>query len=138
MNEYKYKNNHSGFSLIEIMVAMLILATVFIGLLTAFPYSLSIVKFAQNETKAAYLAQEKIEELYQVGYSNIATGTIEVKHGLGTDNFQRETNVYCVDSDLQDSTTDMDIKKIITNVYYTNSISKEEKIYNLTILMTNK
>ncbi|MCK5211078.1 prepilin-type N-terminal cleavage/methylation domain-containing protein, partial [Candidatus Parcubacteria bacterium] len=106
-----YKINLKGYSLIEVMVAILILGTVFIGLVQAFPLASNIIKNAENKTKASYLAQEKIEGLYQIGYENFATGTIEVKHPLGDAGsdralFQRETTSEYIDNALQNSITD--------------------------------
>jgi hypothetical protein len=81
--------------------------------------------------------------LYQLGYENIATGTIETKHLLGTSGsprstFQRETSVEYIDQDLQVTITDQGMKKINTIVYYINSVTKEESQYNLTTILTNR
>ena len=137
-----FKNlNSQGLSLLEIIVALTIIFVAFLGLMQAFPFSLTINKTAENLTKAAFLAQAKIEQLRSLGYQDIDIGTIEEKHRL-TENtgnylyyFQRETTVNYVDGNLDDSITDLGIKKISTNVYYTNSLSKNEKVYNLTTLI---
>jgi len=92
-------------------------------------------------SKATFLAQARIEQLRSLNYSDINIGVIETKHRLGdTSNdylyfFQRETTVDYVDGDLADSITNQGIKKISINVYYTNSLSKDEKVYNLTTLI---
>lgn len=129
--------------MIEIMVAIMILGVTFIGLIQAFPYALRIIKASENKTKASYIAQEKIEELYQQGYESFTDGVIEIKQRLGatgTDrfNFQRETTVTYIDQDLQDSMVDMGMKKIAIIVYYIDSISKQEYAYTLTTIMANR
>ncbi len=129
--------------MIEVMVAILILGTVFIGLVQAFPLASNIIKNAENKTKASYLAQEKIEGLYQIGYENFATGTIEVKHPLGDAGsdralFQRETTSEYIDNALQNSITDQGMKKISTTVFYMNPVSKIENSYNITTILTNR
>ena len=134
------KNN--GFSLIEIMVAILIIGTTFIGLLQAFPYAMKINKTAENQTIASYLAQAKLEELNQLDYNEIATTTIEVKHRLGATSsllytFQRETVATYVDGNIQDSAIDLGLKKITTTVYYTGSLSKTERSYIMQTLMAD-
>ena len=132
----------NGYTLIEIMVAIAILGTSFIGLTQAFPFALKIVKTAENKTKASYLAQEKIEELYQAGYAGIATGTIEIKHRLGAGselyNFQRETVVETIDQDLQISVSDLGMKKITTTVFFTDSITKQERAFAVSTILTNR
>lgn len=134
--------NNSGMSLIESMVAITILMVAFISLMQAFPFGLAINKTSENATKASYLTQDKIEELYSLGYDNIGTGTIEAKHRLSDDaanflyNFQRQTIVNYVDGSLADSGTDLGMKKISVTVYFTNSISKTEMNYNTTTLIS--
>lgn len=136
----KIKNNQSGLSLIEITVALLILMVAFMGLTQAFPLSQIIIKTAENSTKASYLAQDKLEELLALNYSNIPVGTIEAKQRLATSStnylyyFQRQTTVSYLDGNWQFSASDTGLKKISITVYYNNSISKKENFYSLTAL----
>lgn len=131
-----------GLSLIEIMVSFTIICTAFIVLIQFFPLSLSINKTAENITKASFLAQEKIEELYPSGYENIPVGTIESKHRLSDDQnnylyyFQRQTVVNYVDNNLQDCLTDNGLKEISVTVFLINSILKIEKEFNVTTLIS--
>jgi len=144
MNYKKLLNYQQGLSLIEIMVAFTILVIAFIGLTQSFPYGLSITKSAENITIASYLAQAKIEELYYSGYSNISTGVIEEKHRLSDDQtnylyfYQRQTEVSYVDGDLSESIEDTGMKKISVTVYYLNALSKTEKSYNITTLISSR
>ncbi len=50
-----------GFSLIEIMAAFAIITLVFIGMMQAFPYGLSINKSSENATIASFLVMELIK-----------------------------------------------------------------------------
>ena len=133
--------NSKGLSLLEMIVALAIIFVAFLGLMQSFPFSLTVTKTAENMSKSAFLAQAKIEQLRSLNYSDINTGTIETKHRLGNTPddylyfFQRETTVDYVDGDLANYITNQGIKKISTNVYYTNSLSKDERIYNLTTLI---
>ena len=140
MLKLKTIKSQKGFSLLEIMVAILILGSTFIGLIHTFPYAMSIIKSSENETKAAYLAQEKMEEFYQSRSGDINVGVVETKQRLGGSGsylyyFQRQSEIYYVDSDLENSseipTDDIGIKKITVSVYYTSSLSKSEKTYTL-------
>ena len=143
MLNYHKLNLKGGFTLIETMVSFFIFSMVFISLAYSFPRSLMINKNAENSTKASYLAQSQLEYLNSLGYSNIATGTIEVKHRLSADQtsylyfFQRQTEVQNIDSNLQNALTDTGLKKITVTVYYINSIVKAEKTYVTTALMNN-
>lgn len=131
-------------SLIEIMVALLILMVAFISLIQSFPFSQTIVKTAENSTKAAYLAQNQLEQLLALNYDNIPVGAIEAKQRLAADSanylyyFQRQTTVSYLDGDWQVSASDTGLKKISITVYYTNSISKKENSYNLSALASQR
>ncbi len=62
------KYNKSGFTLIEITVALLILAVGLVGILTLFPVGFDAAGRAANITKATFLAQKLIEDLKREGY----------------------------------------------------------------------
>ncbi|MDO8668070.1 MAG: prepilin-type N-terminal cleavage/methylation domain-containing protein [bacterium] len=135
------KSSLTGFTLIETMVAFFIFSMVFISLAYSFPRGLMINKTAENSTKASYLAQSQLEHLYSLGYGDIATGVIEVKHKLSLDPasylyyFQRQTQAQYVDGNLGISAADLGLKKITVTVYYINSFSKTEKTYVTTTLI---
>lgn len=134
--------NSGGFSLIEVVVAITILAIAFIGLVQSFPLGMSINTSARQKTSASYLAQSKIESLHSLNYDNIATGTIEVKQRLSNDpsnylyNFQRETEVDYVDGDLNEVSYETGLKKITAKVYYINRLKKEEDKAELSTLIS--
>ncbi len=131
-------------SLIETMVALLILMVAFISLIQSFPFSQTMVKTAENSTKAAYLAQNELEQLLALGYDNIPVGTVEAKGRLSADPadylyfFQRQTTVSYLDGDWQASVSDTGMKKISVTVYYTNSISKTENSYSISALSSQR
>lgn len=136
--------NQKGLSLIEIVVAIFILTLTLIFISSIFPAGLAINKRASNATIASYLAQGKIEELHFLKYGNIATGTIETKHRLATSSqsylyyFQRKTEVSYVDGNLDATTTNAGLKKLSATIYYTDSVSKTEKEYNITTLISQR
>lgn len=131
-------------SLIEIMVALLILMVAFISLVQVFPFSQTIVKTAENSTKASYLAQDKLEQLLALSYDNIPVGAVEAKQRLSADSasylyyFQRQTMVSYLDGNWQTSASDLGMKKISVTVYYTNSISKQESAYAISALASQR
>lgn len=137
-------NNNHGFSLMEMIVALSILIIAFVGLIQAFPFSQVMIKTAENSSKAAYLTQDKLEQLLSLDYDNIPIGVIEVKQRLSTDqtnylyHFQRQTITEYVGDNLQTSANDTGMKKISVTIYYTNSIAKTEKSYNISTLISRR
>ncbi len=68
--------NKSGFTLVEITLALLILAVGLVGILTLFPVGFDALARSANITKATFLAQEKMEDLKREGYGGPTVGTI--------------------------------------------------------------
>ncbi len=64
------KYNKSAFTLIEITIALLILAVGLVGILALFPVGFDASVRAANITKATFLAQELIEDLKREGYDD--------------------------------------------------------------------
>lgn len=132
----------SGFSIIEIIVALVVLSTAFFGLMRVFPLGMNMNDSSKKSTVASYLAQEKVEELFSEGYNQIATGTIESKHRLAEDpshhlyDFQRKTEVTWVDGDLAPTSSDSGMKRIDTTVYYSEGITKSEQSFELNTIIT--
>lgn len=70
------KSNTSAFTLIEIVIALLVLAVGLIGILSLFPVGFDALGRSSNITKATFLAQKDIEEAKRLGYGNVvAIGT---------------------------------------------------------------
>ncbi len=64
-----YKN---GFSLLELIIAIGVLAIGLVGVLQIFPIGLRASYRSGMTTKAAFLAQNKIEEIKTLGFEDIA------------------------------------------------------------------
>ena len=140
----KLSNNQIGLSLIEIMVAFSILVVAFVGLAQAFPFGLSISKSAESSTIASYLTQDKIEELFSLGYDGVGLGIVETKQRLAVDpvdylyRYQRQAEIDYVDGNLAVTVEDSGMKRISVTVYFNNAISNQEQSYNITTLITHK
>jgi prepilin-type N-terminal cleavage/methylation domain-containing protein len=143
-NKLKRCLNKKGMSLVEIMVAFSILSVAFMAISYSFPFGLTINKSAENLTIASFLAQDKVEEIISLGYENISVGNIESRNRLSDDGddyrfvYEREANVFYVDSNLNFSVDDYGLKKISVTVYYINSISKQADSYNITTLISKR
>lgn len=118
------KKNQQGLSLIEALLAVAVLMIGVLVTINIFPAALKISKNAEQETVAANLAQAKIEEMFSLGYDNIAVGTIEARHRLSADaanpfyNYERQTVAAYADGDLNDSAAATGMKKITATVYW--------------------
>ena len=84
--------NKSGFTLIEITLALLILAVGLVGILTLFPVGFDASVRAANITKATFLAQEKIEDAKVAGYDGVVNVS-KTQFAAPYDNFEYEVAV---------------------------------------------
>lgn len=62
------KSSVWGFTLIEVVIALLVLTVGIVGVLTVLPVALKASKRAMNMIQAPFFAQEKLEELKRDGY----------------------------------------------------------------------
>jgi type IV pilus assembly protein PilV len=68
------KENSGGFTLTEVLIAVVILS---VGLLGLFAMTIATTRtssFSKNLTTATILAQDKIEQIKNMSYANIAAG----------------------------------------------------------------
>ncbi len=102
----------AGFTLLEVMVAVIVLGFGLLAIMHLFPIGLRASKISQDTTVASFLAQAKIEELKNTGWSQIAGGT-EAYGGI-TDypEFKRVTTIDNVEI------TDPGLKRITVEVFY--------------------
>lgn len=73
VGELKMKNKKGGFTLVELVIAMGILAFVLMTFMALFIYTSVAGKIAGNKTLAVAAAQNKIEEIRNQTFDNIAT-----------------------------------------------------------------
>jgi type IV pilus assembly protein PilV len=67
-------HNHKGFTLVEILVAIGIIAIALLGLISV---STTVIKgntFSKTMTAATTLANDKMEQLKKTGYASLASG----------------------------------------------------------------
>ncbi len=134
-------SNQQALSLIEVIVALSILAFVAIGLMNMYPLGLSINSEAEKSSVASYLCQQKIEQLRASDYEDINVGVIEEKHKLSDSeddylyHFWRKTQIDYMDEDLNETDSDLGFKRASTTVYYINGVTKQEESYHLVTLI---
>lgn len=126
-----------AFTLIEVMIALALLAVLSGAVLALFPQSIFMGRVSLKYTLASNLAQEKMEELGALQYEEIGVGLIEPKGRISSDPqdsfyyFEREVEVTYVDSNLNPSTEDTSLKRIRVSVYFHEKEEKNVTLYTL-------
>ena len=69
----KSKKNQRGFTLVEVMVSALILATVIVGIMQLFIYTSILAELAGDKITALNEAQSKMDQIRNTSFSSIAT-----------------------------------------------------------------
>ncbi len=137
-----------GFSLIESIIAISILATGIFGAIQAFPLGIQMVKSGQFATIAAYLAQAKIEGEISLPYNELSAGVIieDYNEIYDFNAYKRITEIRCVAaSDLSIKNCDYDLindpypmKKIEVTVFWRSFLGIVEKNINLATIVVKR
>jgi len=124
-----------GLTIIELMIAIFILAVGLIGVLSAFPLGAQLENSAQMATTAIQLAQAKMEDIISKPYEDIGS---EAKQTLASpfSAYSRETEITYFNPDNPEviPTEDMGIKKIKVTVSWKSALgssSKKVEIFSL-------
>lgn len=137
------KKNQTGFTLLEAVIAILILVVGLSAIIQFFPFSLKIISDSKSLTTVSNIALLKIEELRSLDYDSINVGTIESKQRVSTDptsylyDYQRQTVVETVDGNLNPSGSDLGLKKITVTVFWFSPIGSVEKSTQITTLIAD-
>ncbi len=110
----KRRMGETGFSLLEVMVAVIILGFGLLAIMHLFPIGLKASKISQDTTVASFLAQAKIEVLKNTGWAQLSVGstTEDYEEITGYPEFKRVTTVQNVE------TADPGLKRITVEVFY--------------------
>ena len=120
MNIKLYMRNNikrqSGFTLIEVMIALVILAAGILALATMQIVSIRTNAFSSEMTYATMLAQSRLEQIRNMPYSDITPGTV-------TDTVPASASTkgmsYTVQTEVDDNTPATDMKTITLTVNWT-------------------
>ncbi len=93
------RNRENGFSAIEVLIAMSILAVALLAIASMFPTAYTNVDRSGEETMAATLAQQRIEWLRNQSYASLVNGTTPETNIPGYALYTR-TTVVQVDTPL--------------------------------------
>jgi len=139
-----------GFTLIEVIVTLFILAVGIVAVLVMFPLGLQVATFSQTASGALQLGQAKIEEMVSVQYNDLAfyLGSNVEEYGsiAGFERYKRDTSVLCMHhNDLSEVDCDYDllndpdpIKKIEVTVFWRSSFGATEQSISLASLVARR
>ena len=88
----RLRNNNNGFTLMEVLVAMLILSVGLLGMAALITGIINSNKLSNRISTATVLAQDKMEDIKRLGFSNAASET-KVPMSSPYDNYEREVTV---------------------------------------------
>ena len=114
MNMHK-ANNNSGFTLMEVLVAMLILSIGLLGMAALVTGIINSNKLSNRISAATVLAQDKMEDIKSVVYSNAVSETRAFLPSPD-DKYEREVTVV-------DDSPAANMKTVTVTVYWESSKS---------------
>lgn len=116
--------NDKGFTLIEVILIIVIMAIVIPGLIAGVSFMTAGQVNLLGTTTTANLAQEELENVVAkkmstcgtCGYANITVGAGTFSAVTGFPNYEKKTDVELVDSGLNPSGSDQGYKKVTVTV----------------------
>lgn len=132
----------SGFTIVEVVVAISILIIGILAIVQLFPEGLRVGRISKQMSVANNLAQAKIEEVIAKHYDDIGTGIIENRAKVDSNPesqfyiYERQTEVDLVDANLNNSSEDIGLKKITISIWWQEK--DHEKNITLRRLLTKK
>ncbi|MBU1006642.1 MAG: prepilin-type N-terminal cleavage/methylation domain-containing protein [Candidatus Omnitrophica bacterium] len=124
-NYPKQIGNRKGFSLLELIIAIGVLAIGLVGVLQIFPVGLRASQRAGTLTKAAFLAQNKMEEVKMAGFDAIAE--LPPKIPLSGSDPDFEWEIFIDDVALDGIESDDNMRKVKVKVTWTERNNKKTK-----------
>jgi type IV pilus assembly protein PilV len=109
----KINRKQSGFTLIEVMIALVILAVGLLALMTMQIVSIRANAFSSDMTYAGMLAQSRLEQLRNTAYESIAPNTDFEDDAPDT---STKGTSYTVKRRVEDNTPATDMKRITLKI----------------------
>jgi prepilin-type N-terminal cleavage/methylation domain-containing protein len=133
-------NKKKGFTLVELVVAIMLFSYGIISVMQVFPINRKLLLQSSLQTQASFLAQEQIENVAAQSYASLTTGYYEPQAALTGDGtfvtqFQRSTVISLIDGTYASSGTDVGLKKVVVTVYWTDG--NINRTYALTTYVNN-
>lgn len=130
----------NSFTLIELIIAIFILAVGIVGVLQAFPIGTQVASMSKMATVATQLAQQKMEEIISKPYTDIsseATTTLSSPFQA----YSRAVEVTCYDPNgegISPDCPDTGIKKIEVIVLWKSPLGPSQKEVKIASLISRR
>ena len=131
----------NGFTIIETTVAIGILAVGLLAVVQVFPFGTKMTRISRHITVANNIAQGIMDEELDQAYEDMPVGTSAREKVSPNPNdpfyiYEKEITVEYINGDLDYSTTDLGMKKIIVKIYWQEQ--GQQKQTQLATITTNK
>jgi type II secretory pathway pseudopilin PulG len=100
----KFCRSKAGFSLVECIISLLILMVVALGVVSVFDYSFRNNTSAKKRFGALLLAQQRLEEVRNTNFINLANGTV-TENNVVSDGVNYKIVRIITDNDLVTTST---------------------------------
>lgn len=126
------ERNEQGLTLIEVVVAMLILAVALLGLAAAFPLARLAVHEGGQLSTAAALASDVVEQMKQRRFDDITTGNFPNQNYNAIGGFPSYRRTVAI----VDTTVDgvLAYKQVTVTVYYKGQGGVEQNVPVMTVI----
>ncbi len=134
------KQNLSGFTLLEAMIAIFVITVGIVAVLQAFPLSMQVQNSAKMATVAAQLGQEKIEEIIAKSYADISSEA-ETTLNSPFESYSRKVEVTCFDPNGESSSPncpDTGVKKVKVIVSWKSPPGVTKKSFEIATLISKR
>jgi prepilin-type N-terminal cleavage/methylation domain-containing protein len=108
----------SGFTLLEVLVALSLFAVGMLSVLQIFPLNRRFLKQSAQSTQAAFLAQEQMEKVVKLPYASLTTGSFQAATPASTTAgdpmaaFTEQTTVTLLTSTWASTATNVGLKRV--------------------------
>lgn len=132
-------DSQKGVSFLEAIVAIFIFTVGFVGLLQVFIFSFGVEISNQRQSQAAFLAEEKLENLLALSYEDVVNGIFQENSLVDPfEQFSRKTTIIFLNSALEESAVDNGFKKITVEVNWNSLLNISPKTFQLSTIIARR
>ncbi len=126
--------NEKGFTLLEIIASLAILATVFLTLVQMFSGSLKLGVQADRYLTGVYLAQSKLSQLELENFNAEISGLFKNQEGTfeNQEGYYWQSQILPYESSLDNQESRIQVQKIVLRVYW-NDKGQEKEVQLVTL-----
>lgn len=113
-----------AFTFLELLVAITLFGVGMLSLVEVIPVNRKFITQSSQTTQAAFLAQEKMEEMRSLTYDSLPAGTFESKGVVNNTGgntfqaFQRQTIITNIDNSWATTGSETGLRKVVVTVFW--------------------